>query len=69
MTLCYKCNKSILLLHFTCYGCQNQFCVKCRLPEDHICTHLDIIKNKASASLSNKLYNEVYLSDKLKKFE
>ena len=33
---CYKCNKKIGLITFTC-KCDNKFCSNCRYPEEHMC--------------------------------
>jgi len=55
---CPKCNAKITLINFLCQGCNEQFCIKCRLPEDHKCTQIDESKKNYTISLSNKLYNE-----------
>lgn len=33
---CFKCNKKIKVIGYDC-KCDNIFCTKCRLPEDHSC--------------------------------
>ena len=55
---CPKCNAKITLMYFLCQGCNEHFCIKCRLPEDHLCNYIDESKKKYTISLSNKLYNE-----------
>ncbi len=34
---CAKCNKKLGIVPFSC-KCDNFFCAKCRMPEDHQCT-------------------------------
>lgn len=34
---CFKCNKKLSLVPFNC-KCENFYCSKCRMPEDHECT-------------------------------
>ena len=34
---CKKCNKKLGLVPFTC-KCDDLFCAKCRMPEEHDCT-------------------------------
>lgn len=34
---CFNCNKKLKILSFSCY-CQNTFCQKCKMPEEHQCT-------------------------------
>ena len=34
---CFKCNKKLPLIPFSC-KCENFFCSKCRMPENHTCT-------------------------------
>lgn len=41
MARCEKCKKKILMT-FTC-SCEHVFCIKCRMPEDHMCT-FDYVK-------------------------
>ena len=49
---CYNCNKKIKLMEYNC-RCENIFCVKCRMPEDHNCTFDH--KNFGKLDLENKL--------------
>lgn len=34
---CFSCNKKVGLLGFDC-KCNNIYCSKCRMPEDHSCS-------------------------------
>lgn len=35
---CFKCNKKLPVIPFSC-KCENFFCSKCRMPEDHECKY------------------------------
>lgn len=37
MDRCHHCNSKLKIVNFTC-ECDNNFCIKCRLPESHKCT-------------------------------
>jgi len=60
---CLCCKKSITLLNFKCSYCEQYFCVKHRLPEDHECTHdyKHIIKtcNKKCVEAINDNHNYI----------
>ena len=51
---CYNCNKRIKLMEYSC-RCNNIFCIKCKMPEDHNCT------------FDHKAYGKLYLENKLEK--
>lgn len=49
---CNICHKSLSLIRFKCVYCNNDFCIKHRTPEDHICTHDFKKDNKARLKTS-----------------
>ena len=62
MTKCEKCHKNIGAYTYSCHGCEKSFCVRCRIPEDHLCASLDRIKQEAKQQLS-KVLNESAIKD------
>ena len=34
---CYYCKKKLPIISYTC-RCENKYCQKCRMPENHNCT-------------------------------
>lgn len=51
---CFNCKKKTGMLHFDC-KCQNTFCLKCKLPEEHNCNYDYISQGKEF--LNEKLIN------------
>ena len=57
---CFKCNKKLPLIPFSC-KCENFFCSKCRMPEDHNCNfnwkilYLEKLEKDNPKILANKI--------------
>ena len=56
---CYYCNKKCLFT-FKC-SCENEFCMKHRMPEDHKCTYDYKFYNKDKLKINNpKVINDKF---------
>lgn len=54
---CVMCKKHLGMLEFFCQGCKLTFCIHCRLPEDHLCNNIELVKKEALDKLIHKLYD------------
>lgn len=52
---CHHCQKRIGLFEYKCQACQSAFCVKCRLPEDHACDHLNAKRAQEKEELAKTI--------------
>lgn len=59
------CKNKILSISINCNKCKLFFCSNHRLPEDHLCTHLQEIKDEAHANLSNTLQQQKCVAAKI----
>ena len=55
---CCFCNIRVNLLGFECKFCKNNMCAKHRLPEDHDCQNMDLLKNQYKEMNRQKLESE-----------
>lgn len=65
---CVLCNTTLGLMIFECTFCTCKFCVHHRLPEDHNCTNIEIVKNKYKEINKIKLEKEAFKENKLIKY-
>jgi predicted nucleic acid binding AN1-type Zn finger protein len=49
------CHKNIGLFTYDCHYCNKDFCIHCRLPEDHDCNAIQVMKEKEHNLLSEDL--------------
>ena len=62
------CNKRVVKIIGDCKYCSNKFCEKHRLPELHLCSKMNDVRNKSKNILENKLMNEKCVSSKIDSF-
>lgn len=62
MLRCTKCNHKCGFIPFKCSACCYNFCINCRLQEDHNCEKMDVLKAKKIAELKHMLEN-AYMKD------
>ena len=63
-----ECREKIALIIGECKYCENKFCLKHRLPEDHLCVNLSKKKFNDRSKVENKLLSEKCVNIKLAKF-
>ena len=59
------CKNKILSVGINCHKCKLYFCSNHRLPEEHICPHMQEIKEEAYANLSNTLQQQKCVATKI----
>jgi predicted nucleic acid binding AN1-type Zn finger protein len=59
------CGERVVKIIGDCRYCNEKFCSKHRLPEAHVCSHLDSCREQASNKLTAKLMNEKTLGQKV----
>ena len=62
---CCFCNIRVNLLGFECKFCNNNLCTKHRLPEDHDCKSMDLLKNQCKEMNRRKLESESVKDNKV----
>lgn len=58
---CYKCNKNLQGFEILCKFCNHNYCLFCRMPEDHICSGLDQKILQEKEKLNKVLKCEAYI--------
>ena len=66
-TRCEFCKKKFGGFEFTCSYCKKDFCVKCRLQEDHKCTQYKSMIQDKLDKLTETLKNNATIDNKLEK--
>lgn len=52
---CVVCRARLGLIIFNCAFCKCKFCAHHRLPEDHECTHISVVRSKYKEMNKQKL--------------
>ena len=54
---CNNCHKNIGAFDYNCHSCNKSFCIRCRLPEEHVCPNINNMKKEQHDKLAELLKN------------